>query len=242
MKISCIAVDDEPLALEKMESYIERINYLDLVGTFSNPVEAMSFLRQNQIDLLFLDIQMDELTGIQLLEILDPKPKVILTTAYDEYALQSYELDVCDYLLKPIGFQRFLKGVEKAYQSFQDARSKTENISTTTISKQDYIFVRSEYRLQKIMLKDILYIEGMKDYSRIHTPAQRIMTLQNLKRMEELLPSPPFLRIHKSYIVSLDKIDSVGKNDISIGEKVITLGGLYKDAFLAYLDDKTTLG
>lgn len=242
MKIKCIAVDDEPLALEKMESYIERVHYLELAGSFSNPIEAMSFLRQNPVDLLFLDIQMDELTGIQLLEILDPKPKVILTTAYDEYALQGYELDVSDYLLKPIGFQRFLKGVEKVYQSLQESQGKAENVNTPALGEQDYIFVRSEYRLQKIMLRDILYIEGMKDYSRIHTPDQRIMTLQNLKKMEELLPSPPFLRVHKSYIVSLDKIDSVGKNDLTIGDKVIALGGLYKDAFQAYLDDKTTLG
>jgi len=242
MKITCITVDDEPLALEKMENYIKRVYYLELVGSFSNPLEALSFLRRHQVDLLFLDVQMDELTGIQLLEILDPKPKVILTTAYDEYALQGYELDVSDYLLKPIGFQRFMKGVEKVYEAFQESNPNVESSVEPGAGEQEYIFVRSEYRLQKIMLKEILYIEGMKDYSRIHTSSQRIMTLQNLKKIEELLSSPPFLRVHKSYIVSLDKIDSIGKNDISIGEKIITIGGLYKDAFLAYLNDKTTLG
>lgn len=241
-KIKCIAVDDEPLALEKMEGYIQRVHYLELIGSFSNPLEAMSFLRQNSADLLFLDIQMDELTGIQLLEILDPKPKVILTTAYDEYALQGYELDVSDYLLKPISFQRFLKGVEKVYQLLYSPPLPKEQKATKSLSAQDYIFIRSEYRLQKVKLLDILYIEGMKDYSRIHTPQSRIMTLQNLKKMEELLPTPPFLRVHKSYIVSLDKIDSIGKNDITIEDKLITLGGLYKDAFFKYLDDKTTLG
>ncbi len=247
MKIKCIAVDDEPLALGKMSAFIEKVPYLDLLGTFDNGFDAMNFLRQNEVDLMFLDIQMDELTGIQLLEVLTQRPKIIFTTAYDQYAIKGYELDVTDYLLKPISFKRFLMAVEKVYNIIKDNTEKEttkspEAPSITGIDKDSYILVRSEYRLQKIKLDDILYIEGMKDYSRIYTPAQKIMTLQNLKKIEEVLPTPPFFRVHKSYIISANKVDSIGKNDLFIGEQQIPIGGLYKKTFLDFINQQRLIG
>ncbi|MBX2870636.1 MAG: LytTR family DNA-binding domain-containing protein [Saprospiraceae bacterium] len=240
MKLSCIAVDDEPLALEKMETYIAKVDYLDLRGTFDNAFDALNFLRQERVDLMFLDIQMDELTGIQLLEVLKNQPKVILTTAYDQYALRGYELDVVDYLLKPFSFQRFLKAAEKVFENVRQVQQPTT--TTPASSDKDFILVRSEYRLQKIKLQDIQYIEGMKDYSRIFTPTNKIMTLQNLKKLEEVLPCPPFLRVHKSFIISVDRVDSIGKNDIVVAERTIPIGGLYKKTFLDYLDRQKLIG
>lgn len=246
MKIKCIAVDDEPLALGKMSAFIEKVPYLDLKGTFDNGFDAMNFLRQEEVDLMFLDIQMDELTGIQLLEVLTQRPKIIFTTAYDQYAIKGYELDVTDYLLKPISFKRFLMAVEKVYNIIaDDEKSSPKSQDTpevTSIEKDSYILVRSEYRLQKIKLDDILYIEGMKDYSRIYTPTQKIMTLQNLKKIEEVLPTPPFFRVHKSYIISSNKVDSIGKNDLFIGEQQIPIGGLYKKAFLDFINQQRLIG
>lgn len=240
MKLSCIAVDDEPLALEKMETYIAKVDYLDLRGTFDNAFDALNFLRQEKVDLMFLDIQMDELTGIQLLEVLKNQPKVILTTAYDQYALRGYELDVVDYLLKPFSFQRFLKAAEKVFESLRQVQQPAN--STPVSQDKDFILVRSEYRLQKIRLQDIQYIEGMKDYSRIFTPTNKIMTLQNLKKLEEVLPCPPFLRVHKSFIISVDRVDSIGKNDIVVAERTIPIGGLYKKTFMDYLDQQKLIG
>ncbi len=240
MKLSCIAVDDEPLALEKMETYIAKVDYLDLRGTFDNTFDALNFLRQERVDLMFLDIQMDELTGIQLLEVLKNQPKVILTTAYDQYALRGYELDVVDYLLKPFSFQRFLKATEKVFESVRQIQQPTTK--SPTHSDKDFILVRSEYRLQKIKLQDIQYIEGMKDYSRIFTPTNKIMTLQNLKKLEEVLPCPPFLRVHKSFIISVDRVNSIGKNDIVVAERTIPIGGLYKKTFMDYLDKQKLIG
>ncbi len=245
MNITCITVDDEPLALEKMVNFINKVPYLELVASFDNSLEALSFLKENTVDLLFLDIQMDDLTGIQLLETLNNKPEVILTTAYDEYAIRGYELNVSDYLLKPISFQRFLKSVDRVHDHLQ-AKQKVASRSTKQVNKKtkkrEYILVRSEYRLQKIWLKDILYIEGMKDYSRIFTPDLKIMTLQNLKKIEEALETPPFLRVHKSYIISLDKIQSIGKNDLVIAGTTIPVGGLYKKMFHEFIDNQQLIG
>ncbi|NRB61862.1 MAG: response regulator transcription factor [Saprospiraceae bacterium] len=243
MKISCIAVDDEPLALNKMKTFIEKVPYLNLLGTFDNGFDAIHFLRQEKVDLMFLDIQMDDLTGIQLLEALRKKPHIILTTAYDQYALKGYELNVSDYLLKPISFQRFLQAVEKIHDQVSSYQRPPMAVAKKIEPpKEQYILVRSEYRLQKIWLNDILYIEGMKDYSRICTHSQKVMTLQNLKRVEESLPTPPFLRVHKSYIVSLEKISSIGKNDMIINGQNIPVGGLYKKAFQNYIEKQNMIG
>lgn len=241
MIIQCAAVDDEPLALKILEDYIRKIPYLELRKSFTSALECIDFVKQEKIDLLFLDIQMEELTGLQLLRVLKDKPEVIFTTAYDQYALDGFELDVADYLLKPISFERFIKAVDKVYEKLSLQRLSQSGRQETTVASsegQDYFFVKTEFRLQKIFLKDILYIEGMGDYLRIVTPQERIMTLQNFKRMEEALPEPRFMRVHRSYMVAVDKITSVERNRIRIADQLIPVGENYRKAFFALLESK----
>ena len=208
MQINCIAIEDEPLALKKLTGFINKIEYLRLSKTFDNAIEAINYLKVNAVDLIFLDILMEEFTGIQFLETIKQRPKVIITTAYDKYAIKGYELDVSDYLLKPFTFERFLQAVEKVFNGFAEKSSFTPS---------DYIFVKTEYRLEKIKVSDILYIEGMNEYLRIVTADKKIMTLQNFKSMEDILPKSNFLRVHKSYIVALDKIENIERNRIKRG-------------------------
>jgi two-component system, LytTR family, response regulator len=222
MQINCIAIDDEPLALSKLEGFISKVPDLSLVRTFDDPVEAIGWLRENSIDLIFLDIQMEQLTGIQFLEAIEPSSKVILTTAYDQYAIKGFELNVTDYLLKPYSFQRFLQAVNKAMEFFSN-RKNTENDS--------FIFVKTEYRLERIDIDDILYIEGMKDYLRIICTTKKIMTLQSFARIEESLPDKKFCRVHKSYIVAIDKIKSIERGVIVIADQRIPISNTYKDIF-----------
>lgn len=243
MKMNCIAVDDEILALKKIKRYAEKIDYLNLLGTFDNALSTFSFLRENRVDLIFLDIQMDEFTGIQLLETIKDPPHVILTTAFDEYALKAYELDVMDYLLKPIPFERFVKAVEKVYARFlkdQNQRNFTapENTESTTPKKPDYTFIKSGSKTVKVYFDKILYIEGMRDYLQIHTEDSKIMTLVNFKKMEELLDPGKFIRVHKSYIISIDKIDYIESNTIKIKDKLIPVSNTYKVAFYNLLNKK----
>ena len=236
MKINCIAIDDEPLALDKIISFIKKIDYLNLVKSFDNAFEAVSCLKTNKIDLLFLDIQMDDFTGIQLLETIKNPPKVILTTAYDSYALRGYELGVNDYLLKPFSFSRFAQAIEKIYNLLQN-----ENKTTTTTkheqikeekSNKEYIFVKDGYKIVKISLADILFVEGMKDYLRINSTKGKTHTLLNFKEMNKLLNTNNFIRVHKSYIVAINKIESIEKNKIIINDKLIPIGNTYKKDFL----------
>ncbi len=244
MIINCITIDDEPLALEKLKDYIDKIQYLNLTASFDNGADSLDYLKNNVVDLIFLDIQMDDFTGIQLLEVLKERPKVILTTAYDQYALKGYELDISDYLLKPISFERFVKSVEKVYSVLKNENKlKTELKESQMIAdkKSDFIFVKSDYKLQKVRFKDIMYIEGMKDYLRIVTPEKRLMVLQNFKRMEDILPDNKFVRVHKSYIISVEKIDSIGKKSLKVGEMNIPIGESYKKAFFDFLDDNKLL-
>lgn len=244
MKINCIAVDDEPLALEKMKSYISKVEYLNLFETFDNGIDAVNYLKANTIDLIFLDIQMEDFTGIQLLESLKERPKVILTTAYDQYALKGYELEVSDYLLKPISFPRFLQSVEKVYNSLERLYAyelDQESIDKTVSSNNDFIFVKSDYKLQKVRFDDIQYIEGMKDYLRIVTPQKRLMVLQNFKKMEEVLPDEKFIRVHKSYIIAINKIESIGKKSLIIGDQHIPIGESYKKQFFDFLENHSLL-
>ncbi len=244
MKMNCIAVDDEVLALKKIRRYAEKIDYLNLMGTFDNALSTFSFLRENKIDLIFLDIQMDEFTGIQLLETLKDPPYVILTTAFDEYALKAYELDVMDYLLKPIPFERFVKAVEKVYARFlKDSQLQTrpqqrvEN-ATALPEKADYTFVKSGNKTVKMYFNKILYIEGMRDYLQIHTEDAKIMTLLNFKTIQDLLDPQKFIRVHKSYIVAIDKIDYIENNAIKIRDKLIPVSSSYKIAFNSLLSKK----
>ena len=240
MKISCIAVDDEPLTLEVIEDYIKKVPFLTLLKVFDKAIDAMEFLRNEKADLMFLDIQMEELTGIQMLNILKPKPEVIFTTAYDQFALQGYELDVTDYLLKPISFERFVKAVDKVYEKFCKLNAGKTHPAEISIfnPKTDYFFVKSGFKLHKVTFDEILYVEGQGDYLKIVTPRLRIMTLQTFKGVEDILPAANFLRVHKSYIVAIDKIESIEGNMIRIADVHIPIGESYKKQFQMVLDQK----
>lgn len=239
MIINCITVDDEPLALDKIREYIKRIGYLNLLESFDNALDALHFMKNNKVDLVFLDIQMEELTGIQMLESLKEKPQVILTTAYDEYALKGYELDVCDYLLKPISFQRFLRACEKVYDLLFPIKKPDISIPDPASSeaKKGYFFVKNGNITQKINFEDILFVEGMKDYLRIWTTKERVMTLLSFKKLEEALPSAGFKRIHKSYLISLDKIESIERNHVKIGEESLPIGDSYRREFFEVIGE-----
>jgi len=243
--IRCLIVDDEPLALHILEDYISKIPFLQLVKATTNPIEALTLVQEKLVDLVFLDVQMPELTGIQFLRIANGKAKVILTTAYPQYALEGYELDVIDYLLKPIAFDRFFKSVQKAQGVLQPAAAPIQPELVQQQFQQpqndflsDFIFVKTEHKIQKVYLNDILFIEGLKDYISIFTPAERIITLQNMKKMEDALPEKNFIRVHKSYIVSINKIDSIERSRIFIGDKVIPVGDTYREDFFKIIDGK----
>ncbi|MEJ2882568.1 LytR/AlgR family response regulator transcription factor [Pedobacter sp. GR22-6] len=246
IKLKCIAVDDEPLALDIIEDYVSKVPFLELVKRTENAIEALQLVQAGGIDIVFLDIQMPELTGIQFLKIANAKANYILTTAYSQYALESYDLNVSDYLLKPIAFDRFYKAVEKVHNQTKPAEPQpaaqpipvSAPFSATANPIQDFIFVKTEHKIQKIELDDILYIEGLKDYISIYTKAERVITLQNMKKMEETLPQGQFIRVHKSYIISLDKIESIERSRISICGKVIPIGDTYRDEFFKHIDNK----
>lgn len=222
MQLKAIIIEDEPLAVKKIVSFIDKIDYLVLSKTFDNAIEAISYLKTNTVDLIFLDIQMEELTGIQFLETIKQRPRVIITTAYDKYALKGYELDVCDYLLKPFTFERFVKAVEKVY---------TENLKNEV--PNDSIFIKTEYRLEKIKLSEILYIEGMSEYLRVVTSDKKIMTKQNFKYFEDILSNSRFIRVHKSYMIAIDKIKSIERHRIKIDDTLIPISESYRDSFYA---------
>ncbi len=229
----CIIVDDEPLALEILSDYVSKTEGLQLVNTYTNPIEAFSSIERDRVELIFLDVQMPELTGIQFMKLLGNKAKVILTTAYTEYALEGYDHSIVDYLLKPISFDRFTKACEKLFSN--------KNINTGVGNygdELDHIFIKTEHKIIRIDLSNILYIEGLKDYISIYTTSERVLTLMNMKKMEELLPIKRFVRVHKSYIVSLEKINSIEKNRIYINEQGIPIGDTYKDDFYIRLEGK----
>ncbi|RVU01823.1 response regulator transcription factor [Mucilaginibacter limnophilus] len=242
--IRCLVVDDEPLALNILEDYISKMPFLQLVKATTNPIEALTLVQDGSADLVFLDVQMPELTGIQFLKIANGKAKVILTTAYPQYALEGYELDVVDYLLKPIAFDRFYKAVQKAQGILQPSAQSVQPVAQAQVQQQqqdfmnDFIFVKTEHKIQKVYLHDILFIEGLKDYISIFTTTERIITLQNMKKMEDALPEKYFIRVHRSYIVSLDKIDSIERSRIFIGDKIIPVGDTYRDDFFRIIDGK----
>jgi DNA-binding LytR/AlgR family response regulator len=238
--IRCLVVDDEPLALDILEDYISKVPFLNLVKTTTSAIEGLSLVQSDAIDLVFLDVQMPELTGIQFLKIINGKCDVILTTAYSQYALDGYELDVVDYLLKPIAFDRFYKAAQKVLQSTVNTNSSAPKVLSVQ-KNHDFIFVKTEHKIQKIYLDDILYIEGLKDYISIFTRSERIITLQNMKKMEESLPSKSFIRVHKSYIIALGKIESIERSLIQIGEKIIPIGDTYREYFFKQIEN-TNIG
>lgn len=224
MNYTCIAVDDEPLAIEKIVAFIERLPFLTLKSTFDNPVNALAYLTGNKTDLLFLDIQMENMTGLDLLTALPVKPQVILSTAYSQYAIKGYEFEVTDYLLKPYSFERFAQAVNKAVK-----RLSEKTLSQETV--QDFIFVKTDYRLVKVMLSDILYIEGMRDFRCIVTKNSKILTQQTFGSFEKLLPPLQFVRIHKSYMVALQKIESIERHRVKIGTVLLPVSDSYMDEF-----------
>jgi DNA-binding LytR/AlgR family response regulator len=240
--IRCLVVDDEPLALHIIQDYISKIPFMELVKATTNPIEALTIVQEGGVDLVYLDVQMPELTGIQFLRIANGKAKVILTTAYPQYALEGYELDVIDYLLKPIAFDRFFKSAQKA-QSIIQPSAKTPVKEEAAPQQQqdfstDFIFIKTEHKIQKVYLHQILFIEGLKDYISIFTDAERIITLQNMKKMEDALPERHFVRVHKSYIVALNKIDSIERSRIFINDKVIPVGDTYRDQFFKLIEGR----
>ena len=220
--MNCIVVEDEPLAAERLKGFILKLPFLKLLSTFDNALEALAFLKFHKIDILFLDINLDEISGIRLLESSTITSQVIITTAYQEYALKGFDLQVCDYLLKPFSFERFIQAVDKA----------KNNLSKDVMpSDKRFIFVKTENRLEKIFLNEVLYIEGMKDYRKIHTVTKRVMTLQTFNDFEKVIPSQLVCRVHKSFMVSLDKIESIKRDRIKIGDVFIPISETYKKLF-----------
>ena len=236
--LNCIIVDDEPLQLELLSDYIKKVPFLSLAGVFSNPLEALTIVQQLNIDLVFSDIQMPELSGIHFIQLLNGKSKVIFITAYPNYALQGYELDVVDYLVKPVSFERFLKAANKALQIFPSSKEVNENKMNRPVPfNEQSLFVKSEYKIVKIILADILFIESLKEYVSIHTIKGKVITLQTMKKMEEVLPVSHFSRVHKSFIVARDKIDSIERKRIFIKTHVIPIGETYDEAFFKLLNN-----
>lgn len=254
MTVNCIAVDDEPLALGLICSFIQQTPFLNLVGRYGSAVEALGGLQEHKVDLIFLDIQMPNLNGIELARVLDSrgpgKPRIIFTTAYNQFALEGYRVDALDYLLKPFNYEEFLHAATKAL-NYAELLQRSNNAATpapatprepapVTVTEQvedDYLFIKVEYQLVRIALSDILYLESLKDYVKVFlkNSDKAILTLSSLKALEEKLPAKRFMRVHRSYIVSLDKINSITRNSLHIGKINITVGDQYKEAFNAFL-------
>ena len=228
--IRCIAIDDEPLALQLIKEYCTKIPFLDLMQIFTNPDEAKSWLQQNDADLVFLDIQMPDINGLQFYKSLTKKPQVIFTTAYSEFAVEGFNVDAIDYLLKPFEYDRFLKAAYKANEYLDFLSSQEMQLAS--------IFIKVDYQLMKINLKDIDLIEGLDDYIRIHTKPRPVLTLMTLKSLQEKLHTKEFLRIHRSYIVPVSKIESFGKNKIRVAGKEIPVGSSYTEVYQQLLKTK----
>jgi DNA-binding LytR/AlgR family response regulator len=227
-KFNCIIIEDEPLALEKTRDFVLKVPFLHLAATFDNALTGLTYLNNNKVDLLFLDINMDELSGIELLESSRINCQVIITTAYQEYALKGYELQITDYLLKPFTFNRFLQAVNKAQENI---------VHKSSNPIPEFIFVKTENRLEKIMIDDIVYIEGMRDYRRIHTTKTKVMTLQNFSEFETLIPPTLVCRVHKSYMVAIKKIISIERSRIKIADQLIPISDTYKDVFFQLINN-----
>jgi DNA-binding LytR/AlgR family response regulator len=242
MKINCIAVDDEPLALEIIKDYCAKVPFLNLMQAFDNAIDTMEYLRNNRVDLILLDIQMEDLTGIQLLNALKVKPYVIMTTAYDNYAIQGFDLDVTDYMLKPISFERFLKGLNKVYDRMHNEAVTPDGKLVATVPSdpagKDYFFVKTDTHIEKITASEVLYVEGMGDYWRIVTKSKRIMTLMNAHGIEEVLPENQFCRVHRSYFVAIAKIESIERKHIKIADQRIPIGDTYQKNFFDIIEKK----
>lgn len=230
--INCIIVDDEPLAIEVIESHLEKIDDINIVATCPNAVKAFEVLQKKEIDLMFLDIQMPKLTGIDFLKTLKNPPQVILTTAYRDYALEGYELDVVDYLLKPISFERFLKAIGKVYQ-----KGSKSNQSFVNEPEESFIYLKADKKTIKVHLNDIVYIESLRDYVRVKTKVKEIVTHQKISKLEDLLPKEEFIRIHRSFIVSIKKIEAFSSKGVELPGKLLPIGRLYKSQVMETLNE-----
>lgn len=233
--IKCIAIDDEPLALKQIVSYIDKTPFLKLVEQFESALHAVNWLSENEIDLMFVDINMPDLSGMEFVKSLQNPPKVIFTTAYSEYALEGFQVDAVDYLLKPIGYSDFLKAAQKAKERFFIRQTTNEELD----SNEEFLFIKADYKLQRINLKDIKYIEGMREYVRIYIENQSpIMTLLSMKKLVEHLPSKDFMRVHRSFIVNLNKITTIERNRIIFDKDVyIPVSEQHKEQFQQFLDN-----
>ncbi len=238
--INVIIVDDEPLAQEILETFVTQLPDLNLVQKCSNALEANEALKKHDVDLMFLDIQMPQLTGIDFLKTLTNPPKVIFTTAYDNYAIEGFELNAIDYLLKPISMERFMKAVNKAVDQIKLERNDRGEVASVESVEEDFFFVKADKKLIKINFADIIYIEGLKDYVIIRMNESRVITLQTMKSLEEKLPSSIFKRIHRSYIVNIDQIDALMGNIVEVKEKGqvkhLPVGKSYRDDLLAIVN------
>ena len=236
--LKCIAVDDEPLALKLVETFIEQTPFLELISSCDNAVEAMGVIREKQPDVVFLDINMPNLTGMELARLLQeqpgPLPKIVFTTAYNHYAIEGYRVNAVDYLLKPFSYEEFLRAANKVLQLAEE----TSNENPQSTAEDDFIFLKVEYQWVKVNLKDILYIESLKDYVKVHleNSDKALMSLISLKALEEKLPSSKFMRMNRSFIVSLEKISAISKNSIFINKTEITVGEQYKETFKVIVD------
>lgn len=227
MVLDCIVIDDEKPAREQIAEYIERVPFLNLLASFSNAIQPLDFVNSNKVDIVFLDIEMEDFTGLQFAKTLTKGPQIILTTAYDQYAIEAFDLEVCDYLLKPISFERFLKSVNKVFKIYSNS-TQTKEVQSI---ENNFAFFKVGYKMQRIDFKDILFVEGQRDYLKIHTANARHMTLMSFKDIEEILPKESFMRIHKSFIISIDKIDSIEKNRVYIQDHIIPIGEVFRKIF-----------
>jgi len=236
-KISCIVIDDEPLAVQLMETYVKKTPFLDLKGSFTNGKTAYAFLQSNMVDLVISDIQMPDLNGIELSKMLDEDTRVIFSTAFSNYAVEGFKVNALDYMLKPVSFSDFTASAEKAREFFE--MREAANASNVQAAQEDAksIFVKADYKLQQIMLDNIICIEGLKDYVKIRQDngSDPILTLMRLKTMEDILPKKRFVRVHRSYIVQIAKINAIERNHIIIGKERIPIGDTYQDALFAAL-------
>jgi len=236
MKTKCIIVDDEPLARELIRGHVEKLENFEIIAECSDAMKALNILREKQVDLIFMDIQMPQITGIDFLKTLKHPPKVIITTAYREYALEGFELDVVDYLLKPITFERFLKSVNKFYQMNQEDVQVVAGVSAEKTADESFVYIKENKKVVKVRLSEIRYIEGLSEYVQVFTDKRKIITKTSMAQMEEKLPSESFLRIHKSFIVSISKIEAFTAYTIEIQGKELPIGRSFKNAVFSALN------
>ena len=245
MIINCLIVDDERPALKLLEAYIKKLPHLNLVASCENAVSALAALQKHSVDILFLDIQMPDLTGLELLQTLKNKPITIFTTAYRDYAVDGFALDATDYLIKPFSFERFVQAVNKASELIQlkaqaknnsSGEDQTNEAKTSKEELDEHFYVRTSYKMEKVQLKQILYVESMREYVSIFTTDKRYVVHQTMNKMAERLELPHFMRVHRSYIVSMNNIDAINGNTIQISDKVIPIGGSYRKTFFEQID------